>query len=100
MRTLWHRPLLFCGSLQVLLLRCLRQCGYLVVTLHPADIVVPAVVEVVPSQHGLSDQMEEAAKEWFSVEPQDKVNYDVNIMTAQGPLGIFAGSPGAFRLLS
>lgn len=56
---------------------------------------LPAFVEVVPSQHGLSDQMEEAAKEWFSVDPQDKVNYDVNIMTAQGPLGMFAGSPRA-----
>ena len=44
-------------------------------------------VEVIPSQHGLSDQMEEAAKEWFSVGPHDKVNYDVNIMTAEGPLG-------------
>lgn len=58
------------------------------------------LADAVPSQHGLSDQMEVAAKEWFSVEPQDKVNYDVNIMTAQGPLGMFAGSPGAFQSLS
>lgn len=40
--------------------------------------------------------MEEAVKEWFSVGPHDKVNYDVNIMTAQGPLGMLArlGLPG------
>ena len=52
-------------------------------------------VEVVPSQHGLSDQMEEAVKEWFTVGPHDKVNYDVNIMTAQGPLGMPASRFGS-----
>ena len=43
--------------------------------------------EAVPSQHGLSDQMEEAAKEWFSAGPHDKVNFEVNLMVAPGPLG-------------
>lgn len=43
--------------------------------------------EVIPSQHGLSDQMEEAVKGWFSTGPHDNVNYEVNLMTAQGPLG-------------
>ena len=43
--------------------------------------------EAVPSQHGLSEQMEEAAKEWFTGGPQDKVNFEVNLMVAQGPLG-------------
>lgn len=52
-------------------------------------------VEVIPSQHGLSGQMEEAVKEWFSVGPHDKVNYDVNIMSAQGPLGMLATPLGA-----
>lgn len=61
---------------------------------------LPALVEVVPSQHGLSDQMEEAAKEWFSVDPQDKVNYDVNIMTAQGPLGMFCWLAKGFSVYS
>ncbi|DBA69776.1 TPA: hypothetical protein ACH3X2_012498 [Trebouxia sp. C0005] len=42
--------------------------------------------EAVPSQHGLSDQMEEAAKEWFTAGPQDKVNFEINLMVAQGPL--------------
>lgn len=45
-------------------------------------------VDVIPSQHGLSDQMEEAVKEWFSGGLHDKVKYDINIMTAPGPLGI------------
>ena len=48
--------------------------------------------EVIPSQHGLSDQMEEAVKGWFSTGPHDNVNYEVNLMTAQGPLGT-ASSP-------
>jgi hypothetical protein len=43
--------------------------------------------EAVPSQHGLSEQMEEAAKEWFTAGPQDKVKFEVNLMVAQGPLG-------------
>lgn len=43
--------------------------------------------EAVPSQHGLSEQMEQAAQEWFSAGPQDKVNFEVNLMVAQGPLG-------------
>jgi hypothetical protein len=43
--------------------------------------------EAVPSQHALSEQMEEAAKEWFTAGPQDKVNFEVNLMVAQGPLG-------------
>ena len=43
--------------------------------------------DTVPSQHGLSDQMEEAAKEWFSAGPHDKVNFEVNLMVAPGPLG-------------
>lgn len=42
--------------------------------------------EAVPSQHGLSDQMEEAAKEWFSAGPHDKVKFEVNLMVAPGPL--------------
>lgn len=42
--------------------------------------------EAVPSQHGLSEQMEQAAQEWFSAGPQDKVNFEVNLMVAQGPL--------------
>ena len=31
--------------------------------------------------------MEEAAKEWFTAGPQDKVNFEVNLMVAAGPLG-------------
>ena len=46
--------------------------------------------EAVPSQHSLSDQMEEAAKEWFSAGPHDKVNFEVNLMVAPGPLGELA----------
>ena len=45
--------------------------------------------EVMPSQHSVSDQMEEAVKGWFSVSPHDNVKYEVNLMTAQGPLGNF-----------
>ena len=31
--------------------------------------------------------MEEAVKEWFLGSMHDKVKYDINIMTAPGPLG-------------
>ena len=48
--------------------------------------VLPAG-EASPSQHGLSSQMEEAAKEWFTAGPQDKVNFEINLMVAPGPLG-------------
>lgn len=40
-----------------------------------------------PSQHGLSDQMEEAAKEWFTAGPHDKVKFEIDLMVAAGPLG-------------
>lgn len=39
-----------------------------------------------PSQHGLSAQVEEAAKEWFTAGSQDKVNFEINLMMAPGPL--------------
>ena len=40
-----------------------------------------------PSQHGLSNQMEEAAKEWFTAGPHDKVKFEIDLMVAAGPLG-------------
>ncbi len=48
--------------------------------------------EALPSQHGLSEQMEEAAQEWFSSGPHDKVNFEVNLMVAPGPLGRCPGT--------
>lgn len=31
--------------------------------------------------------MEEAAKEWFTAGPQDKVNFNIDLVVAPGPLG-------------
>ncbi|KAL3159376.1 hypothetical protein ABBQ38_009807 [Trebouxia sp. C0009 RCD-2024] len=59
---------------------------------QPGDIIHTTYVEdsagadVIPSQHGLSDQMEEAVKEWFTEGQHGRVNYDINIMTAPAPL--------------
>lgn len=41
-----------------------------------------------PSQHGLSAQVEDAAKEWFTTGAQDKVNFEIDLMMAPGPLGM------------
>ena len=57
------------------------QSARLVVDIwHPAG-------EPSPSQHGLSDQMEAAAKEWFTAGPHEKVKFEMNLMIAPGPLG-------------